>query len=301
MSKTFKRLAIFIALTNIIILTACGDDNSQTNDVNDYSKDLNYTITGIEPGAGISVTTEKVMEEYDELEGWELSLSSTGAMMSVLDKAIENEDPIIITGWNPHWMFSKYPDMKYLEDPKGIYGGDEDINTLVKLGLEEEKPEAYKLISQFNWEVEDMEDIMFEANETDKEIETIAKQWFENNQDKVDEWIDGVADVDDVEFELVSTPWDSERASAAVLKEAMELKGFNVTVTPVDVAIMFESIANGDSDATVAAWLPSTHKDFYSQHKDSIEDLGPNLTGTKMGFTVPSYMNIDSIEDLTAK
>src|SRR5690606_40676965 len=68
-----------------------------------------------------------------------------------------NEEPIIITGWNPHWMFAKYPDMKYLDDPKGIYGGEEGINSLARLGLEEAKPEAYKLIDQFEWDVEDME------------------------------------------------------------------------------------------------------------------------------------------------
>ncbi|HWJ78070.1 MAG TPA: glycine/betaine ABC transporter, partial [Niallia sp.] len=28
------------------------------------------------------------------------------------------------------------------------------------------------------------------------------------------------------------------------------------------------------------------------------EDLGTNLEGTKLGLVVPSYMDIDSIEDL---
>lgn len=300
MKSIFKKLTIFLVLSGLIVLVACSGDGSGDTEDTDYSKAVDYTITGIEPGAGISVTTEKVMEEYDELKGWELSLSSTGAMMAELDKAIDNEEPIIITGWNPHWMFSKYPDMKYLEDPKGIYGGDEDINTLARVGLEDDKPEAYKLIDQFEWDVEDMENIMFEANEKEEEIEKIAKQWVEDNPDKVSQWTEGVADVDGVDFELVSTPWDSEYASSGVLKEVMEQKGFNVTVTPVDVAIVFESVANGDADATVAAWLPGTHKDFYELHKDNLEDLGPNLTGTKIGLTVPAYMDIDSIEDLQA-
>src|SRR5699024_3003667 len=98
---------------------------------------------------------------YEELEGWDLSLSSTGAMMAELETAINNEDPIIITGWNPHWMFAKYPDMKYLDDPKNIYGDKEDINTLARLDLEDDMPEAYKLIDQFQWDVEDMESIMY--------------------------------------------------------------------------------------------------------------------------------------------
>src|SRR5699024_8009957 len=104
-----------------------------------------------------------------------------------------------------------------------------------------------------------------------------------DNQDKVDQWLEGVNDADGVDFELISTPWDSERASSGVLKIALEKKGFNVTVTPVDVAVVFESVANGDADATIAAWLPGTHKEFYEKNKDDMEDLGPNLTGTKIG------------------
>src|SRR5699024_12641335 len=81
----------------------------------------------------------------------------------------------------------------------------------------------------------------------------------------------------------------------------MEQKGFDVKVTPVDVAIVFESLANGDADATVAAWLPYTHKDFYEQYEDDFTDLGPNLEDAKIGLVVPDYMDIESIEDLESK
>lgn len=305
MKNVIRKNLLFIAIISLMVLAACSEDDGDTDTVEDttvdYNDAVNYTITGIEPGAGITVTTEKVIEEYDELSGWNLELSSTAAMMAELEKAIDNEEPIIITGWNPHWMFAKYPDMKYLDDPKDIYGDEEGINTLARVGLEEDMPEAYKLIDQFEWDVEDMESIMNEANETGEEIETIAEQWVEDNEDKVAKWIEGVDEVDNVDFELVSTPWDSERASSGVLKVAMEQKGFNVTVTPVDVAIVFESVANGDVDATIAAWLPYTHKYFYESNKDNLTDLGPNLMGAKIGLVVPEYMDIDSIEDLEAK
>lgn len=297
----------------VLLLAACGGGDAVEEDVSedtteeaevteesvaDYSEALNYTITGIEPGAGISVTTEKAIEEYENLAGWEVDLSSTAAMMAELATAISNEEPIIVTGWNPHWMFAEYPDLKYLEDPLNIFGGDEDINSLTRLGLEEDSPEAFKIIDQFAWDVEDMEEIMYEAEETGEEVEDVAKRWVEDNEEKVSTWTEGVEDVDGIEVELVSTPWDSERASSGVLKEVLEQKGFNVTVTPVDVAVVFESLANGDADATVAAWLPGTHAEFYKKHKENIVDLGPNLSGTRIGLTVPAYMDIDSIEDL---
>ncbi|MCM3397814.1 glycine/betaine ABC transporter [Oceanobacillus profundus] len=302
--KKVKHLGVIFGILAIFMLAACGNSDGNAADSNgeaDYSEEVDYTITGIEPGAGISVTTEKAIEEYDSLQGWNVELSSTGAMMTELRGAIENEEPIVITGWNPHWMFAEYPDMKYLEDPQGIYGGEETLNSLARIGLEEEKPEAYKLIDQFEWNVEDMEEIMYESEQTGKAVEEVAVQWVEDNEDRVAEWVEGVEDVDGVEIELASTPWDSERASSGVLKEVMEQKGFSVTVTELDVAIMFESIATGDADATLGAWLPITHKDFYEANQDNIVDLGPNLTGAKIGLVVPEYMDIDSIEDLNSK
>jgi len=296
-----KKVIFITAILLVIIVSGCSSDENKAADKNDeenYSEAVDHTIIGIEPGAGITVTTEKAIEEYESLQGWELEQSSTAAMASELDTAMANEDPIIITGWNPHWTFAKYPDMKYLEDTKGVYGEVEEIKSLARKGLKEEKSEAYKLIEQFNWEVEDMEDIMYEAQETGDDIDEVAKQWVEDNSDKVAEWTDGVEDVDGVEVELVSTPWDSERASSGVVAEALKQKGFDVTVTPVDVAVVFESIANGDGDAALAAWLPITHKEFYDKFVDEFDDLGANLEGAKIGLVVPEYMNIDSIEDL---
>src|SRR5690625_40175 len=193
-----KRVIFITAILLVIIVSGCSSDDNEAADKNgeeagenseeNYSEAVDHTIIGIEPGAGITVTTEKAIEEYDSLQGWELEESSTAAMASELDTAMANEDPIVITGWNPHWTFAKYPDMKYLEDTKGTYGEVEEIRSLARKGLKEEKPEAYKLIEQFNWDVEDMEGIMYESNETGDDIDEVAKQWVEDNPEKVAEW-----------------------------------------------------------------------------------------------------------------
>ncbi len=267
-----------IAISFLLIIAACGDTDSSeegtdngSNDGTNYSEAVDYTITGIEPGAGITVTTEKAIEEYENLSGWTLETSSTAAMVTALEEAISNEEPIIVTGWNPHWKFAKFPDLKYLDDPKGIYGEAENINTLAKNGLQDEKPNAYKLLDQFEWDVEDMEEIMYESQDTGDSIDEVAQRWVDDNRDKVDAWLEGVEDVDGVEVELASTPWDSERASSSVLKIAMEEKGFNVTVTPVDVAAVFQAVGSGDVDATAAAWLPFTHADSTKKLKIALK------------------------------
>ncbi|WP_085992681.1 glycine betaine ABC transporter substrate-binding protein [Oceanobacillus senegalensis] len=302
-----KLISITLILSFALLLTACGNGEEETQDngnagegeeTANVSEAVDYTIIGIEPGAGAMGLAQTTLEEYENLAGWEVVEGSTAGMLTELGEAIENEEPIIVVGWNPHFMFAAH-DLKYLEDPKGTFGEKENINTITRKGLKEDMPNAYEILDRFNWEVEDMESVMLEAQEIP--IDEAASNWVEENQDKVNEWTEGVEKVDGKEIELVLTPWDSERASGEVMKLVLEQQGFEVTLTPVDPAIVFQAIANNDADASLAPWLPITHGPFYEEYKEDIVDLGPNLQGTIIGLTVPAYMDIDSIEDLQPK
>ncbi|CQR47041.1 Glycine betaine/carnitine transport binding protein GbuC precursor [Paraliobacillus sp. PM-2] len=297
MLKKCKPFILFgLVVLVISIIAACGskNDEGQTEEV---GKAIDYTITGIEPGAGITTLTEKALEDYSNLEGYSLEESSTAAMLTSLDEAIDKEEPIVVTGWTPHWKFAKY-DLKFLEDPEGSFGKAENINTITRLGLEEDMPEAYTVLDRFYWEVEDMESVMLMTQEKDMSFKEAADQWIEENEDKVAEWTEGIDKVDGQEIELVSTPWDTERASTSVVANVLTSLGYEVTDTPVDPAVMFQAVATNDADASVAPWLPETHGSFYEEYKGKVTDLGPNLEGAKLGLVVPAYMEIDSIEDL---
>ena len=307
--KNAKFIVLTVFLSISMLLAACGgEDDTQDNDGNNgdtngdateetvnYSEEVDYTIIGIEPGAGATGLTNTALEEYENLAGWEQVEGSTAGMLTELDEAIRNEEPIIVVGWNPHYMFAQH-ELKYLDDPKGSYGEEEQIHTIARMGLEEDMPEAYEILDRFYWEVEDMEGVMLEA--LDSSVEEAASTWVEENQDLVSEWTEGTEPVDGETIELVITPWDSERASGEVIKLVLEEQGYEVTITPVDPAIVFQAIANGEADASLAPWLPITHGAFAEEYQDDYIDLGPNLDGTIIGLTVPEYMDIDSIEDL---
>lgn len=148
---------------------------------------VDFTITGIEPGAGIMMSSEKVLEEYGLKDKWNLLESSSSAMAQTLKNAYEKQEPIIVTGWTPHWMFAKM-DLKYLEDPKGVYGADEQIHTVVRNGLKDAQPEAYAFLDKFNWTPDDMAAVMIQIEEGSSPEEA-AKEWVEANADKVDAWL----------------------------------------------------------------------------------------------------------------
>lgn len=102
-------------------------------------------------------------------------------------------------------------------------------------------------------------------------------------------------------IQIVLNPWDTEVASSTVLALVLEEVGYNVNMISVDNAIMYESIATGESDVMTAAWLPITQGAIYETYQDDIVDLGPNLEGAETGLVVPTYMDINSIEELNTQ
>lgn len=193
-------------------------------------------------------------------------------------------------------MFAKY-DLKYLKDPKGVYGEAEEIHTIARKGLKDDHPTAYKVLSQFKWSEDDMGAVMLDIQEGTKPEEA-AEKWVKNNNEKVAEWTKGAEKVNGENIKLAYVAWDSEIASTNVIGKVLEDLGYKVTLTQVEAGPMWTAIADGSADASLAAWLPLTHKTYAEKFKGKYEDIGTSMTGVKIGLTIPKYMDIDSIEDL---
>lgn len=155
-------------------------------ELNDHADSFNGEIIGIDPGAGLMGLTEDVIDTYDlELD---LRSGSGATMTAALASAIQNEENVVVTGWTPHWKFSRW-DLKYLDDPQNVYGGAEQIHTVVREGLEEDMPEAYAILDAFEWTPELMGEVMLMNREEGSDPYENAQQWVEDNQDIVSEWV----------------------------------------------------------------------------------------------------------------
>lgn len=161
-------------------------DYMDVNSIEDLTDQANKTITGIEPGAGVVNAAEKAVSDYPNLADWKVATSSSGAMTVSLGQAIKNKQPIVITGWSPHWMFAKYG-LKYLEDPKGAMGQAESIHTIARQGLKDDQPEVYNVLKNFHWTKDDMESVMLAINEGQDPTDA-AKDWITAHPEQVAEW-----------------------------------------------------------------------------------------------------------------
>lgn len=103
----------------------------------------------------------------------------------------------------------------------------------------------------------------------------------------------------DKEVKLAYVEWDCATATTNVIKAVLEERmGYECEIIPVAAAVMWQGVASGDVDGMAAAWLPVTHANYLKRLKNSVVDLGPNVTGAKLGWAVPSYVTVDKIEDL---
>lgn len=142
-------------------------------------------IVGIDTGAGIMRSTDQAIKDYKlDLE----LLSSTGPMMvAVLDKSIKANDWVVVTGWKPHYKFSKY-DLKFLEDPKGVFGEAEQIKSICWKGYEEQDPFVAEFIGNMKFSTTQIGELMADVESATNEIKG-AKKWLEENRELVKTWI----------------------------------------------------------------------------------------------------------------
>ncbi|WP_440951939.1 glycine betaine ABC transporter substrate-binding protein [Methanococcoides sp. FTZ1] len=154
-------------------------------DLNTNRELFDSEIIGIDPGAGVMLNTVSAIDIYNL--DYELIPSSQAAMTARLGNAIANKEPIVVTLWSPHWAFSRW-DLKYLDDPEGVFGLEDNVDTLTRMGFEEDMPEVHSVLTRFHWSHEDAQFVML-AMESGMSPEEAAAMWIGNNPEKVNEWL----------------------------------------------------------------------------------------------------------------
>ncbi|MFW5971779.1 MAG: glycine betaine ABC transporter substrate-binding protein [Desulfovermiculus sp.] len=151
---------------------------------------LDKKITGIDPGAGLMQASEEAMDVYGLSDaGYELISSSGSGMTAALARAVKKEDWIVVTGWSPHWKFAKW-NLRYLEDPEGVLGGRERIHALARKDFYQDVPyEVFEFFTRMYLPLDELEEIMLEANETS--YEEAVEKYVDENPERIKYWTTG--------------------------------------------------------------------------------------------------------------
>src|SRR6056297_1453639 len=160
-------------------------DITTISEINDIADELDGHITGIDAGAGVMQTTEQVIDLYDL--DVSLMASSGPAMMAALQEAINNEEPIVVTGWTPHSMFGRW-DLRFLEQDKDKVWGSGNIHIMGRENIITDKPELAQFLSNYFFTEAQLGELIVTVTEADSEEEG-ARQWMNDNMDLVEKWI----------------------------------------------------------------------------------------------------------------
>src|SRR5699024_9754482 len=165
--------------------------NEVIKDNKKYAKQINNESIRINTVDRITESTKTKRKEYD-LDDWKLTSSSETTMITELRKAYKKKEPIVVPLWKPHWVFGVY-DMKMLDDPKEVYGGDGDqIYIIANKDLEKDAPAAYKILEQYTEDYDMVEELMPQVFDEDKDPKDVARKFIDDNPDLVKKWTKGV-------------------------------------------------------------------------------------------------------------
>ncbi|MEM5338382.1 glycine betaine ABC transporter substrate-binding protein [Paraburkholderia azotifigens] len=143
-------------------------------------------VVGIDSGSSLMQLTEKAKANY-QLD-YDIQSSSESAMVLSLERAIQRKEPVVVTLWKPHWIWSKYK-LKYLKDPKGAYGASDSIYGIESPTFRKQHPDVERWLQQ--WKMDDnslgslMSEIIKQGASTP---EKGAKVWIDANRTLVQQW-----------------------------------------------------------------------------------------------------------------
>ncbi|APZ44336.1 glycine betaine ABC transporter substrate-binding protein [Acidihalobacter ferrooxydans] len=151
-----------------------------------YAGKFQGRIVGVGAGAGINIDTEKAIKAYG-LSGFHLQTSSVAAMTAQLKRAIKNKQWIAVTAWTPMWMWAKF-DIKFLKDPKHIYGKGGYIGTMANPALAKKSPAVYAFLNRFAIPRAQLSALMLEVK-NGTSVKAAVGAWIKAHPKMVNSWV----------------------------------------------------------------------------------------------------------------
>lgn len=131
-------------------------------------------IYGVESGSVVNMMANKAIKTY-HLAPMELVSSSTAAMTVQLKRAIARKDWIVVTGWQPLWIWADFK-LHFLDDPEGVFGGVGHMDTVINPRLQRRAPQVVDWLRTFHLPQAELASMLLQLS-NGQSAEQIAEQW----------------------------------------------------------------------------------------------------------------------------
>lgn len=153
-------------------------------ELNENADKFDGKIVGLEPGSGLMREAAEVVDEY-ELD-LKLIEGSTAGMTAALKAAVDREEWIAVTLWEPSWMVQKY-NTKFLADPKGIFAPPQTYYWIAQDGFSAAKPGAREAIASVYLPLQDIT-AMNAAVKDGQTMDQAVSDWLDAHADLLSRW-----------------------------------------------------------------------------------------------------------------
>ncbi|MBD1601944.1 glycine betaine ABC transporter substrate-binding protein [Pseudomonas typographi] len=120
----------------------------------------------------------KAIDAY-QLKGYKLVASSETGMLTEMERNLSRGQWSVINAWNPHWMFSKWK-LRYLKEPKQIFGGAEQIHAVARKGFSQQYPQVAYFFAHYSLPLADLEQLMLKAKQSSSDA--VVAEYYAANQ-----------------------------------------------------------------------------------------------------------------------
>ena len=102
------------------------------------------------------------------------------------------------------------------------------------------------------------------------------------------------------EVTILYPNWGEGIAFTHLAKVALEDKGYAVEIINLEPGLIYGELSkeNAKGDVFLDAWLPNTHAPYWEDYGDNLVKLGESFSNGTTGLVVPSYVTINSIEEM---
>ncbi|MFO1141168.1 MAG: glycine betaine ABC transporter substrate-binding protein [Amaricoccus sp.] len=160
-------------------------DINSLDELNAHADEFGGKIIGIEPGAGLMRETGDAVDAYG-IDKLQLVEGSTAGMTAALKAAVDRKEPIAVTLWEPSWMAQKF-DIKFLQDPKGVYPPPQTYYWIAQKGFAEADPQAREVIASVFVPKEDITALNGEVKDG-KTMDQAVADWISAHGDLLKRW-----------------------------------------------------------------------------------------------------------------
>jgi glycine betaine/proline transport system substrate-binding protein len=124
-------------------------------------------------------TATRAIADY-KLDGYKLVASSETGMLNEFDRVTKRGQWALLNAWSPHWMFSTWS-LRYLDDPKEVYGKAEQIHAVARKGFTQDFPQVAYFFAHFSIPMKDLENMMKQARESS--ADKVVAQYYADHKD----------------------------------------------------------------------------------------------------------------------